>query len=184
MSIGPVPATKKPAPGPHGNVPPEPASEMYVPLRPVESYPSVQGQARPVESETAPQRGARVATPPNATDPPREPANQPICEPASPIHAAPGAAAAMRACAKSDDFDTSSSSPHQRARQDSNLQPSDSKSPGLVSLAEGPRAPTAQSPAIAPAGAPPAAFPRPSSDTPGYGADKHRGFPIRGAMRC
>lgn len=68
----------------------------------------------------------------------------------------------------------------QRARQDSNLQPSDSKSPGLSIRISGSVDLTVHPAHPVPSGAAnPGAIPAPGS----YGADEPLGSRIRGAMR-
>lgn len=66
----------------------------------------------------------------------------------------------------------------QRARKDSNLQPSDSKSGGLAVDTIG------VTPSLGASGAPPEPFPRPESAPIVYGPAKPPGSDVRGAMRC
>lgn len=140
--LGTTEAEKKPAPGSLGKVPPEPAPEMYGNSVPIESYPPVQGSARPKSELPPPHCAGRDGTPRVTLNPAQDPAKQGIL-PVPQIYTG----VTCREC---------SQQPKERAREDSHLQPSDSKSPGLVTLAGGPRAPTAPPPAIPPSGAPPA----------------------------
>lgn len=168
-----IDAEKKPASGSHANDPPTPAPEMFGCSAPAESYPPVRGETRPESQHSTPQRAGREASPRTAFNPARTPektAKQGIPQ-------APQIYVGVTSHECSHDSG-------QRARQDSNLQPSDSKSAGLPGPSSGPRAPTAQADATPPSGATARPFPHPSSDAPGYGPDKPPGSDIRRAMRC
>jgi hypothetical protein len=182
---------KIPAAGPHANVPPPPAAGISV-HRTSESYPSEGGSASPSTGNRTPHHAVRDASPQKVANP----ASTNQLGPGIPAKPGPsvmhgsitshqygsidpiGAVPVPPGPRKPDPGGRIRRPAAERARQDSNLQPSDSKSAGLPFGLSGSVDATGRS------GDPPSSNPHPVSDWAQYGPGERRGFIVRGPMRC